>query len=127
MGRRYSREQWLEWIEEQESSGLSIAAFCERVGVSQNAFYWRRRQLAWERASVGEQTNTAAAASVAVAAKTAGGFAGSSGPFVALQLKSNGGPAVVEVDLPCGATLRVLERSTVGDVVSALLNTEVAK
>ena len=45
MSRGYSVEQWLAWIEEQRGSGLSVAAFCEWIGVSQNAFYVRRRQL----------------------------------------------------------------------------------
>ena len=31
---RYSREQWAEWIEEQKSSGLTIAEFCQSIGVS---------------------------------------------------------------------------------------------
>ena len=45
MSRGYPVEQWVEWIEQQKTSGLTVAAFCESVGVSQNAFYWRCRRL----------------------------------------------------------------------------------
>jgi len=42
--RRYSAEQWLEWLLEQPKSGLSIASFCDEKGVSANSFYlWRRK------------------------------------------------------------------------------------
>ncbi len=51
MSRTYSARQWAEWIEQQKKSGLSVAAFCERIGVSQNAFYWRRRKLAEQTAN----------------------------------------------------------------------------
>ncbi len=40
--RRYSAEQWSAWIDEQRDSGLTIAAFCGVIGVSENSFYvWR--------------------------------------------------------------------------------------
>lgn len=46
MARRgYSDAQWRAWIAEQEASGLSIARFCDRIGISYTAFYRRRNQL----------------------------------------------------------------------------------
>jgi transposase-like protein len=42
--RRYSPEQIAEYLEAQPNSGLSIAAFCKRHGVSVSKFYgWKRR------------------------------------------------------------------------------------
>jgi transposase-like protein len=45
MGRGYPVEQWLEWIEQQKSSGLSITEFCRSIGISHNALYLRRKKL----------------------------------------------------------------------------------
>jgi transposase-like protein len=92
MSRGYPVEQWVKWIEQQKASGLSVAAFCDRIGVSQNAFYWRRRRLA--------QHSKAS-------------------PFVALRLSS---AAPVEVELPCGATVRVSDPGYVRAIVAALLD-----
>ncbi|MEQ9410174.1 MAG: transposase [Fuerstiella sp.] len=100
--RRYSSEQWAEWIQEQQKSGLSIAAFCDSIGVSANAFYWRRRQLA-ENYSAGVTSSAPS-------------------DFVALRLRPDSAGTLVEVDLPCGATVRVCDENAVGDVVAALLN-----
>lgn len=37
-------EKWLELVERQRSSGLSVAAFCARNGVAVSSLYaWRRR------------------------------------------------------------------------------------
>lgn len=100
--RRYSSEQWADWIHEQQESGLSIAAFCDSIGVSANAFYWRRRQLAEHPSAVVRSSGQS--------------------DFVALRLRSDSAAAVVEIDLPCGATVRVCDQNAVGDVVAALLN-----
>ena len=35
--------QWRRWIEEQESGGLSVRAFCSRRGLAEHNFYqWRK-------------------------------------------------------------------------------------
>lgn len=44
--RRYSRQQWLAWLNEQPDSGLSVVAFCREKGISQKSFYAWRRKLA---------------------------------------------------------------------------------
>ena len=37
-------ERWRSLIQRQDSSGLTVSAFCERAGISQPSFYsWRRR------------------------------------------------------------------------------------
>ena len=39
-----SKQQWLEWIDEQEQSGLSIAAFCRNKTINADNFYYHRAQ-----------------------------------------------------------------------------------
>jgi hypothetical protein len=35
--------QWRRWIEEQQSSGLGVRAFCSRRGLAEHSFYqWRK-------------------------------------------------------------------------------------
>ena len=84
---RYSAEQWGEWIEQQQESGLSVVDFCEEVGVSTNSFYrWRAKLVG--------------ASSVAV-----NGFESveTASPFVAVSVVGTSG---VEVELLCGAVVR---------------------
>ena len=39
MAKRHLAEHMEQWISEQQKSALSVRDFCDRVGVSQNAFY----------------------------------------------------------------------------------------
>ena len=39
-----SKQQWLDWINEQEQSGLSIAAFCRKKSINADNFYYHRGQ-----------------------------------------------------------------------------------
>ena len=96
MSRGYPVEQWVEWIEQQKSSGLTVAAFCESVGVSQNAFYWRRRRLTEQQTA--------------------------RGAFVSLELSATPTTAPVEVELRCGATVRVSDPTYARTIVTALLD-----
>lgn len=91
MGRqRYSAEQWAVWIDEQRSSGQTIAAFCGSIGVSENSFYVWRRKLRSRRV-------------VASLAKASPGHS-----FVPLSIvESDGAGDRIEIDLPCGAVVRV--------------------
>ena len=38
------KQQWLDWIDEQEQSGLSIAAFCRNKTINADNFYYHRGQ-----------------------------------------------------------------------------------
>ena len=40
-----SKQQWLDWIYEQEQSHLSIAAFCRQKDIRADNFYYHRQQL----------------------------------------------------------------------------------
>lgn len=43
---RRSPEQWLALIEQQQSSDLSISAFCQQQGIGSGSFYkWKQRWL----------------------------------------------------------------------------------
>jgi hypothetical protein len=39
-----SKQQWLEWIDEQNKSDLSIAAFCRHKKINADNFYYHRAQ-----------------------------------------------------------------------------------
>jgi transposase-like protein len=44
MAKRYSEQQWRDWFDEFERSGLTVAKFCETIGVCVVTFYrWRRK------------------------------------------------------------------------------------
>ena len=88
MARGHSAEQWACWMEEQPHSGLTVAEFCEAVGVSPNSFYRWRRLLARE-AGPGAATGVTSEAAAC---------------FVPLTLVES---PRIEIELPCGATLRV--------------------
>ena len=93
----YSREQWLAWIGEQAESGLSISAFCQQNGVGANSFYLWRRKLAGDL----QQSRPADA-------------------FVPLSIIVS---EQVEIELPCGAMIRMAanEASTLRVVLSTLI------
>ena len=80
--KRYSREQWLEWLGEQPGSGLSVEAFCRSKQVSTNSFYLWRRKLARENSAVDNPN-----------------------PFVGLAVVGTG--ARVEIELPGGVRIEV--------------------
>ena len=47
--RKRSREQWLQLINEQAESELSVAAFCRQAQLSVSSFYqWRKKFAATE-------------------------------------------------------------------------------
>lgn len=83
MAKRHSAEQWEQWISEQQKSALSVRDFCDWVGVSENAFYVWRRKLATQSPQQPDSVRSL---------------------FVPLKVISN---PVIEVDLPCGAVVRV--------------------
>ena len=103
---RHSREQWAKWIEDQKSSGLTIAEFCQSIGVSANSFYWRRRRLAETSDAIPQTTFAEIRQS----------------PFVAIDLAETGPAALVEVDLPGGVIVRVRGSAAVHSVITAVLD-----
>ena len=78
MKRSETRSRWRELVDEQRDSGLSIAEFCRRQDVSQASFYQWRKKL---RESMPEPES-----------------------FVPLSVIGGSG---VEVELPCGAVVRL--------------------
>lgn len=51
MRRRFSEEQWRNWLAEFRRSGMSVAAFCRKINVCQNSFYLWRRKLGYQSSS----------------------------------------------------------------------------
>ena len=99
MGQGYSAEQWREWIEEQPQSGMTVFDFCRAVGVSPQSFYRRRARLA----EALEEPASKPAESL-----------------VPLRLVAASG---LEIDLPCGATIRVpREERLIREVLTVLLD-----
>jgi hypothetical protein len=98
VGKHYSAEQWAAWVGEQWESELSVGEFCDWIGVSLNSFYrWRQKLAAKGRSPAGKgltaQRLTAMKGSTSV------------GPeLVPLTVITS---PVVEIDLPCGAVVRV--------------------
>ena len=92
--RRFTRNHWERLISEQPTSGLNITAFCHTKGISQNSFYLWRRKLANEP----KQADA---------------------PFISVEVI---GTKHFEIDLPCGATLRVpSDESSMNLALSVLL------
>lgn len=81
MSTHYSASQWRTWFDECQRSDLTVAKFCESIGVSVNTYYrWRQRLQA--------DPVTLPSASV---------------DFVSVALPVG----QVEIELPCGAVARV--------------------
>ncbi len=98
MGKHHSSEQWAAWVCEQRDSELSVAEFCDWIGVSPNSFYrWRQKLAATDRPAAGTER---AAQSLSTMKRSM-----SAGPeLVPLTVLTS---PVVEIDLPCGAVVRV--------------------
>ena len=83
MRQRFSREQWVQWLDEFQQTGLSVPDFCARKRISSKSFYRWRRKL---RREVDQPDSEQDPQFVSVA------FSGS---------------PLVEIAMPCGATIRV--------------------
>lgn len=96
MGRRFSRDRWRSWVEEQASSGISISLFCEARDIPENSFYYWRKKFELDD-SCEPQVNS---------------------PFVPLSVMP---PAGLEVRFPSGITMQVpCDRTAIGLVVEVL-------
>lgn len=115
MCRRYSAEEWRAWLEEQRNSGLTVVDFCDEIGVSPNSFYlWGRKLSAIPQSrsrSVPSRSRSLSCSTESSAADTP--------TFLPLQLVATRN---VEVDLPCGAVIRIPpESGALAQVLAALL------
>lgn len=113
MRRRYSAEEWRAWLEEQRQSGLTVADFCDEIGVSPNSFYlWRRKLSAPPRSRGRSQRSSSEAPAARMPT------------FLPLQVVA---ARNVEIDLPCGAVIRIPpESGALAQVLAALLPEESA-
>ena len=98
MGKHYSADHWAAWVGEQRESELSVAEFCDWIGVSPNSFYrWRQKLAAKGRPPAkkghGPLRQSAMKRSMSLGSE-----------LVPLTVLTS---PVVEIDLPCGAVVRV--------------------
>jgi hypothetical protein len=131
VGKHYSAEQWAVWVGGQRDSELSVAEFCEWIGVSLNSFYrWRQKLAAEDRLSTREklarERQVASGDTRRPLARK--GLMSSEPRFVPLAVLTS--PAV-EIDLPCGAVVRVPNedrslRRVLGILLEADQRTEVS-
>lgn len=98
MRQRFSREQWIQWLDEFEQSDLSALEFCTRKRISSKSFYRWRRKLRRE-PDPSDSKDDPHFVSVAVT-----------------------GSPVVEISMPCGAMIRVPnDSSSLRPVLQTLL------
>jgi len=86
-------QQWRARIARHQASRLSVAAFCQREGVSTPTFYWWRSRLVRQEAGMAAN-------------------AGSPAPFVDLgalpmTTAADAGPLTIRLDLPGGMQLTI--------------------
>lgn len=106
MSRPSTAERWRGLLRRQAESGLSVAEFCRRRDVSEASFYqWRKRLR-----------------TVPLPAELGTGQS-SPGPFLPLSVV---GAAGIEIELPCGAMVRIPagEQRTLEQVITLLLRPE---
>jgi len=131
MAKRYSAEQWAVWVCEQRDSELSVAEFCEWIGVSLNSFYrWRQKVAAEDRLSTtdGLARERQVASGDTRRPLATKGLMSSEPRFVPLTVLTS--PAV-EISLPCGVVVRVPNddrslRRVLGILLEADQRTEVS-
>ena len=101
MRQRFTREQWVQWLDEFEQSDLSALEFCTQKRISSKSFYRWRRKLRREVQSDSKLDPH----------------------FVSITVT---GSPVVEIAMPCGATIRVPnDPRSLRPVLQTLLEVEV--
>lgn len=106
MSRPSAAERWRGLLRRQAESGLSVAEFCRRRDVSEASFYqWRKRLRADSLPAESATTRL------------------STGAFLPLSVV---GAAGVEIELPCGAMLRIPsgDQRTLEQVITLLMRQE---
>ena len=106
MSRPSAVERWRGLLRQQAESGLSVAEFCRRRDVSEASFYQWRKRLRVEPLTAEALSRPASA-----------------GAFLPLSVV---GTAGVEVELPCGAMVRIPagDQRTLEQVITLLLRQE---
>ena len=101
MRQRFSREQWIRWLDEFQQGDLSAQEFCAQKQIRIKSFYRWRGKLGRETTQRGSNHGS---------------------DFVAVTLA---GSPIVEIGMPCGATIRVPNDPTsLRPVLQTLLEVE---
>lgn len=112
MAKRFGADQWRAWFVEFEQTDLTVARFCESIGVSVQSYYkWRRKLKSLDGSAAQTDSNT--------------GFV----PVVLQTSFANHHSAgLLEIELPCGAIARVPnDTGSLRPILSLLLNRELAQ
>ena len=106
MGSPVSRQQeWSALLAEQATSGLSVMEFCRQKNVSRETFYhWRKKLKSGESSPCESEFREAPVAEFVATFTEPPGEVQKQDPFVPLTIVR---PSMLEVEMPCGATLRV--------------------
>jgi hypothetical protein len=114
------RQRWGDLVDRWQRSGRSVRAFCRDAGVKEAAFYWWRRVLDRDRASVGArrerggQASTASGAARRPRAEVTGGGKGRITarflPVCVVSDQASELPSGVEIHLGNGRSVRVCRR-----------------
>jgi hypothetical protein len=118
---RHKEQFWRQMFARWTASGLSIAAFCEEAGLSQQSFYRWRRVLRKRTSRLGQQQRPRAVDAATEKAATA--IARPLPLFVPLAVESIAGAPVLEVVVCGGRVIRVpagFDAPTLAQVLAVL-------
>ena len=100
MAKHFGSDQWRSWLVEFEQGNLTVARFCDSIGVSVQSFYKWRKKL---------QSSTSEC-------------------FVPIVVQSPRHTSLVEIELPGGAIARVPNDAvSLRPILSVLLDWETAQ
>ena len=105
------REEWRKRIEGQQQSGLTVAKFCHREGVSQATFYLWRRKLQSAQASRAKMTSGRQKEVARTNREGQSPATSSSLPFVQLPLSAPPSCPWIEVVLAEGTVIRLPQQN----------------
>jgi hypothetical protein len=121
------QQEWSALLAEQATSDLSVTEFCRQKNVTRESFYHWRKKLKSEEASPGEsEFKEPTVAEFFAKLSEPSPRAQQRDPFVPLTIVR---PSMLEVDLPCGATLRLPDGNErlLRQVLQILLEREVVQ
>ena len=105
------REEWRKRIEEQQQSGLTVAKFCDREGVSQGTFYQWKRKLQGRRSPQSQQGPARRKKGARTNREGKPPATASNLPFVQLPLPAGASCPWIEVVLAEGTVVRLPQQN----------------
>lgn len=126
MGSPVSRQkEWSALLAEQATSGLSVMEFCRQKNVTRESFYhWRKKLKSGESSPCESEFREPPVAEFSATLTQPPEEVQQQDPFVPLKIVR---PSILEVEMPCGATLRLPDDNErlLRQVLNILLEREV--